>query len=119
MHTIRQGDVLLLPATLPKGAKRRKTDERADGVVLAYGEVTGHLHAVEEGTTLELYEHDGLVYLRVTGKGAEIRHGSLEGRKVRELPVPEHRALSVPPGVYLVPGQVTWTTERGAARVAD
>lgn len=109
----------MVPTTLPRGAKRRKTDERADGVVLAYGEVTGHLHAVEDGLSVELLEHDGLVYLRVTGDGAVIRHGTLEGRKVRELATPEHRTLAVPPGVYLVPGQVTWTTERGASRVAD
>lgn len=116
---IRQGDVILVPCKLPRGAKRRSTDARAAGVVLAYGESTGHLHAVEDGTKLELYEHDGLVYLRVTGQGAEIRHGTLEGRSVRPLAAPEHGPLAVPPGDYLVPGQVTWTVERGASRVND
>ena len=43
MKQIRQGDVLLQPVkALPKGATEIKGD-----VILAYGEVTGHAHAIK------------------------------------------------------------------------
>jgi len=112
----RQGDVILVCATIPAGAKARPGP-----AVLAYGEATGHLHAVEapEGVTVELLEHDGLVYLRVTGGEAFLRHGTQDDGRVRELTAPDHGALTVHPGEYIVPGQVTWTSEHGAARVQD
>lgn len=120
---LRQGDVLLLPATIPAGAKALPLDARARGVVLAWGETTGHAHVVEadaKTVTVELLERDGVQYLRVTGGEAYLRHGTLSpSGKVRQLAAPEHGPHVVPPGEYLVPGQCTWTTEQGAQRVAD
>lgn len=47
---IRQGDVLLMKvAALPKDAVERPNDTHR--VVLAYGEVTGHAHAIYEDKT--------------------------------------------------------------------
>ena len=46
--TYRQGDVALVLttlATIPEGAKEIKPEAR--GIVLAYGEVTGHAHRIE------------------------------------------------------------------------
>lgn len=67
---IRQGDVLLVTARLPKGAKLR---HRARRIVLAEGEATGHAHAVVAGPgapDVELYEGpDGSLYCRTVGAG--------------------------------------------------
>ena len=45
--TIRQGDVLLVPvASLPAGCVEVPNDKGR--IVLAYGEVTGHAHAIAD-----------------------------------------------------------------------
>lgn len=45
MKIYRQGDVLLVAVdSIPRSAKRQVNPER---VVLAYGEVTGHAHAID------------------------------------------------------------------------
>jgi hypothetical protein len=51
-NLIRQGDVFLSPVVaIPKSAKKTKRDDGR--VVLAYGEVTGHAHAIHgKGATL-------------------------------------------------------------------
>ena len=72
-------DVLLYPVHRVKG-------KRIEGRILAKGEATGHAH-VAEGRA-ELYQDDGMLYLRVTGV-AEITH-------------PEHKPLSISPGAYAV-----------------
>lgn len=100
----RQGDVLIVrvdgdPATgkpVPRDGGR---------VVLAYGEATGHAHAIlDRGATLhELPEDKGQAgndawaraarILRVTGKaGVELRHE-------------EHATVHLPPGNYRVTRQ--------------
>ncbi len=89
---VRQGDVLLVRTSLIG----RRTDLRASRIVppvngrviLAYGEVTGHAHAVEAGLA-ELFEaHDGARYLDV--------------RDVAELCHEEHAAVTLEPGVYMI-----------------
>jgi len=60
---VRQGDVLLHPIErLPEGAVRVKVSGR---IVLAEGEATGHAHVIEQTDDVELYERDGVLYLRV------------------------------------------------------
>lgn len=50
---IRQGDVLLRPRTTPVPAEAAPVPRDAGRVILAYGEVTGHAHALRgDGTTL-------------------------------------------------------------------
>jgi len=52
----RQGDVFLAGCQeLPKGARR------LDHTILARGEVTNHVHEVED---CELYEKDGTIYVK-------------------------------------------------------
>ncbi len=47
----RQGDVLLTPvASLPEGCTKVANTDPQKRVVLAYGEVTGHAHAIYAGT---------------------------------------------------------------------
>jgi len=77
----RQGDVILIPA---KKAGGRKLPH----LILAEGEVTGHKHEVRKGNA-ELFEQDGVLYLRVNSKVAELTHE-------------EHKTISLPKGDYEV-----------------
>lgn len=62
------GDVVLTPAAVPAGAQR--TAER----VLARGEATGHAHRLLEDSDVEVYEHEGTLFLRVGEGGATVTH---------------------------------------------
>ena len=87
---LRQGDVLLMTASIPAGAA--KLPHRT----LAHGEVTGHSHRVEDAADVELFEKDGTLYLRVRGEGAAILHQ-------------EHGTVTAPPGEYKVWRQREYT----------
>lgn len=104
---VRQGDVLLVPVdSIPDAAGPVARD--AGRVVLAYGEVTGHAHAITAATA-GLLEAGGERYLRVSAPVV--------------LAHEEHAAIAVPPGSYRVVIQREYVpSERtGAAwrRVAD
>ncbi len=93
----RQGDVLVVAVdAIPRRAK--PVDRRRERVVLAYGEVTGHAHAIaDSGAALLEHEHDR--YLRVTaGGGVGLTHE-------------EHETILVPPGEYRVVRQREYTPE--------
>jgi hypothetical protein len=80
----RQGDVLVKPiGKIPKGAVKQKRDGR---IVLAYGEVTGHAHAIADDGVDVLVTAEGTMYLRVR-EPATLRHE-------------EHGAITLPPGNY-------------------
>ena len=77
------GDVLIIPANVPVGAK--KIDRR----VLAHGE-TGHAHALVDDADVSVYEDDnGTLWLRVGKGGAGITHE-------------EHGRHEIAPGEYRV-----------------
>lgn len=60
----RQGDVFLLPGIIPKAVRPITLNQR---FTLAYGEVTGHSHRIENLEGVEAYEtEDGRVFLRLT-----------------------------------------------------
>ena len=83
----RQGDVLLLKVDeLPKEAVPDAQEEQTR-IVLAYGEVTGHAHALSTAHAA-LYKHDQERYL-VAEPGATLVHE-------------EHSAIVLEPGVYRV-----------------
>lgn len=107
----RQGDVLLISVNeIPKGAA--ETTERDPGrIVLAYGEVTGHAHAIYEPLTKAT--PDGKA--RIWDAGAERFLQVLEVTSVRHE---EHAPVSLAPGVYKVVRQVEYTPEE-IRRVAD
>lgn len=100
---LRQGDVLLVPVrALPKGAK----DETPDGrLVLAFGESTGHAHAIEN-------EHQSCRYWTAGGERF------LQVLVTSELRHEEHAPISLPPGIYKLPQQVEYTPAE-LRRVAD
>lgn len=102
----RQGDVLIARVeSIPAEATPIKRDRGR--VVLAYGEVTGHAHAIAD-RGCDLLEVEGLEdrFLRVlTEGGVELRHE-------------EHATIPLPPGEYVVRQQREYAPG-GIRRVAD
>lgn len=94
----RQGDVLIVPADrVPADQKRQPRD--AGRVVLAYGEVTGHAHAIRD-VGAELYGSDlDARFLEVLAEGGV------------ELVHEEHATITIPPGAYRVIRQREYSPE--------
>lgn len=97
----RQGDVLLIKVSaLPEGKSKK-----VNGLVLAYGEATGHSHTVvaEKINTAVLLEYADMKfgtierYLELKGK-ATLRHE-------------EHAAIDLDPGIYKVVQQREYSPE--------
>jgi hypothetical protein len=85
----RQGDVLIVERTLPNKFKRGivEQDKRVRGkVILAYGEATGHSHAIAQ-KNVKLFDN---TFLQVLDKPAIIRH---EEHAPVELPVGEYEII--------------------------
>lgn len=106
---IRQGDVFLVPiARIPKGARLVACDRGR--VVLAYGEVTGHSHAIAEPDA-ELLERSGATaatadrYLRLRSRATLVHE--------------EHAAVAVAPGTYRVVIGEEWSDSMEPVRVVD
>jgi hypothetical protein len=93
MKTIyRQGDVLIRRiSSLPT----QKAAPRANGV-LAYGEVTGHAHKVEDLARAEVLEVGTGLYMRVSDEGVRIVHE-------------EHAPITLPGGNYAIEIQKEYT----------
>lgn len=85
---IRQGDVLLVPVdSIPEGAKVKPRDKGR--VVIAYGEVTGHLHQIADPDSVGaeiLTTAESATFIRLTKK-AQLVHD-------------EHNTLDVLPGAW-------------------
>lgn len=104
----RQGDVLLRRVdAIPAAAAAEKTDNGR--VVLAYGEVTGHAHAIaeSEAQSFSMPAAAGVVqrFLAVASSGATLRHE-------------EHSAIELPPGIYEIVQQREYSPE-AIRNVAD
>lgn len=92
---LRQGDVFVQAiSSVPLGAARKEVTGR---LVLAFGEQTGHAHAILEIQDVEAYEKDGVTYLRVK-EPVTLRHE-------------EHTELTIPRGDYRVAIQREYTPE--------
>ncbi len=80
----RHGDVLVAAiVAIPPAAVKRPH------LVLAEGEVTGHMHRIADPGSAELYQENRQVYLRVIAKHATLIH-------------PEHGPIALPRGDYRV-----------------
>ena len=111
---IRQGDVFLHPvADLPRGLEPVNPDGHR--IILAYGEVTGHAHAI----ALSPKEVANAAIRRAQLWAAKNGDRYLEVRADSELTHEEHTAHTIPPGIYLVPTQVDMTADKLPRRVAD
>lgn len=104
----RQGDVLLelVDVQLPCDAQRVKRDRGR--VVLAYGEVTGHAHAITDAGA-ELFQ-------RLVEDGMEERFLRVESEVALEHE--EHGTITIPPGLYRQVPQNEYTPAE-IRRVAD
>ena len=97
----RQGDVLIRRIqSLPT----QTAQPRLNGI-LAYGEVTGHAHKVEDLAHAEVLEIGNGLYLRVGEEGVRVVHE-------------EHGTITLPPGNYEVEIQREYTPE-AIRNVAD
>jgi hypothetical protein len=128
---IRQGDVLLTPvAALPEGCAEVPLDKGR--IVLAYGEVTGHAHAIaDHGQPVR--EHDTEANPTAAAEIAEAAIARIKARllvapggqrylEVREpvnLRHEEHTAHTIPPGIYQLPTQVEYVAPELTRQVAD
>jgi hypothetical protein len=108
MKAIRQGDVLLMPASIPSGAKRIPVRP------IALGEKTGHHHSLMTNVEtpvedlVEMYEGaDGKTYVRVLGHPGDV-----------SLVHQQHKAQPVEPTEYVYVPQVE-NSDWGTRQVAD
>jgi hypothetical protein len=88
----RQGDVLFRAiAKLPQGERRKR-----ENATVAYGEVTGHSHAlaVEDREAAEVFEIGDGLFVHVSESGVRISGATF----VHE----EHGPVTLPPGDYEV-----------------
>ena len=97
----RQGDLLFIRTTIPAEVLGQQRPREAGRLIVAYGETTGHAHAIEDGGA-ELYEARGQEsalerrFLKVlTEGGVAIGHE-------------EHASLALPHGEYVVCYQRTY-----------
>lgn len=65
---VQHGDVTIQPAIIPASATKVVRQ------VLAEGEATGHAHRLLQDADVEVYEHEGTLFLRVGAQGAGITH---------------------------------------------
>lgn len=102
---VRQGDVFIMAVdAIPEGLQ---TVDRDNGrVVLAYGEVTGHAHALFD---------EGVMLMERPGDDNE-RFMTVE--KASQLVHEEHSTIEIPAGTYKVIRQREYT-EEGFRQVAD
>ncbi len=94
----RQGDVILMPTTA------KISGDKLPHLTLAEGEVTGHRHQIIDGIA-ELYERDGVLYLKVLSPTARLSHE-------------EHHEIDIPQGEWQIRIQREYAPE-GWRYVAD
>src|SRR5580700_5667217 len=93
----RQGDVLIIPVkSIPKTAT---AVERDGDVVLAYGEVTGHAHAIKSDRAALFADLKlAAIFMRVTDDPVALEHE-------------EHGTVTIPPGDYEVVRQKEYSPQ--------
>lgn len=102
-----QGDILLIPIAVPAQLPLNPEARDAQGrVVLAYGDVTGHAHAIHRGAVLFRDTGTGGGLLQVHDGGAEVEHE-------------EHAAIALDPGWWEVRRQREWGDRDEPLVVAD
>ena len=109
MKLYRQGDVLFKRITrLPKGERKKR-----ENATVAYGESTGHSHAlaVEDREVAEVLEIGDGLYVHVSANGVRIERGATF---IHE----EHGPMTLPVGNYEVVIQREYAPE-GLRSVVD
>lgn len=118
---IRQGDVLLLQVT---GLPSQCTSLPVEGnrLVLAFGEVTGHAHAIydhcaDDAATEQVVSDLATAAIARAQAKAHLWQGPngdryLEVTTAVTLQHEEHTQHQIPPGIYHLPRQVEYAPER-------
>lgn len=102
---VRQGDVFVESCEKPAERDLKPVDLDKGRVILAYGEVTGHAHAIS-GRHAKLFDVRGWVdRLLVVTKATALMHE-------------EHSRIKLPPGTYRVKRQREYSPEE-IRNVAD
>ena len=121
LAAIRQGDVLLVPVSaLPSGLQPVPLDKGR--IVLAYGEVTGHAHAIADHADSHAADRAEEIADAAIARAKLWRAPS--GDRYLEVTAPvtlrheEHTAHTLAPGIYKLPSQVEYTPA-ALRRVAD
>lgn len=125
---LRQGDVQIQQIhSLPEGCKEVPLD-RDGAIVLAYGETTGHRHAVydhmvqrkeapgsaDEITEAAIARAQAKARLLIAPNGERY----LEVKETVHLTHEEHTAHAIPPGIYQLPIQTEYSPQ-ALRRVVD
>lgn len=118
--TIRQGDVALVRVKkLPAGCTEVPNDRGR--IVLAYGEVTGHAHAIADhlahgSRAMSHAAADEVAAAAIARAKAKARllvapdgQRFLEVSETVHLKHEEHSTHAIPPGIYQLPVQVEYT----------
>ena len=103
---VRQGDVLLLPVdSLPDGCEQ--IPDVNNRIILAYGEVTGHAHAIADHISTKHrpspHKYKATLFRAPSGR----RY--LHVLEAVTLTHEEHTAHKIVPGIYAIPTQVEYT----------
>lgn len=104
-QSLRQGDVFLIPVgSIPDGTAEVARDNGR--VVLAYGEVTGHSHAIAAPAATLLRTDTDERFLRIVGAPVDLVHE-------------EHTTIEIAPGEYRVVIGREFSADMAAERVLD
>ena len=121
---IRQGDVLLLAvAALPAGAVLAEGQGRK--IILAWGEVTGHHHRIEDHVREVSPEAAAEITDAAIARAKARLWIAPSGDRFLEVKEPvhllheEHTAHMIPPGLYELPVQVEHSADDMVRAVAD
>jgi hypothetical protein len=101
---VRQGDVFLERIdAIPANVKPRARDNGR--AILAYGEVTGHAHVLDDPESAIFDGEDGEFFLRIESDTGLVHD--------------EHARIDLPEGLYVGRTQREWTDENESRAVAD
>lgn len=106
---LRQGDVLLIPvAAIPDGLQDTRSDAKGR-IILAYGEVSGHAHALDAKAVRGFHLRSSLAdepdYILVGPDGAQLNHETDDGGPA------DHQPIKLAAGAYKVARQREYSEE--------
>lgn len=114
MYSVRQGDILLIKVSeIPIDAIKQK---KKNLTILAYGEKTGHMHAIKSDGVVE-YKKGQDRFFKV-GKAVILSHGLKKEIEEKIKVNKDHDIIEIPKGEYKIIYQREYTPEK-IRRIAD
>lgn len=123
----RQGDVAILRLNEPPKGERKERKRDRGRVILAYGEVTGHAHAITDKKVIHFDTDDAVEaanqLLASIGVDAMLsEHNAPSFLSVEDAATvehDEHAPIALEPGNYLAVRQREWSDAEEPIQVAD